>query len=178
MIKFHNWLEGKILAHIAGASGSGKTTLANKLSTIYPNIIFKDLDDFDDEAVALLNWTNIRKNDYTDKMLFDLAKLRQQLMDNFIKSTSKSIIFVGHHTEGDNVLYIPTKNKFLLNVDAKTSAFRAYQRSQNEDPKYRRTLEDLPSDEKEAQEVINWLLKSGYKSLTHDQILQWMKNYS
>jgi ABC-type oligopeptide transport system ATPase subunit len=173
-MNFKKWLENDVLAHIAGASGSGKTTLGNKLASSYSGIIVKDLDEFDDEAERMLGWSNIRKKDYTDEMLLKLAKTRQQLMDDFIKRSNKPMIFVGHHTEGDHVLHIPTKNRFLLNVDAKTSAWRGYQRSQKEDPKYRRTLEELPQDEKEAQETIDWLLRNGYKSLSHDQILQWM----
>jgi adenylate kinase family enzyme len=175
-MNFKKWFENVVLAHIAGASGSGKTTLGNKLANNYSGIIVKDLDEFDEDAEQKLGWSNIRKKDYTDDMLSQLAKIRQQLMDDFIKKSNKPIIFVGHHTEGDNVLYIPTKNKFLLNVDAKTSAWRGYQRSQKEDPKYRRTMEELPEDEKEAQETIDWLLKNGYKFLSHDQILQWMMN--
>ncbi len=150
-MRFKEFIESQVLAHISGSSGSGKTFLANKLQKVYPNIIFKDLDEFDDEATEILGFT-IKKNNYTDQMLETLAKKRQELMDDFIKQSNKPIIFVGHHTEGDYVLDIPTKNRFLLNVDAKTSAYRAYIRSQKEDPKHRRTLEELPQDEKEAQE--------------------------
>ena len=173
-VKQELWLESEVLAHIAGASGSGKTTLGHKIASNYSGIVVKDLDEFDEEAEEILGYSDVRKKDYTDEMLSKLAKKRQQLMDDFIKTSNKPIVFVGHHTEGDHVLYVPTKNKFLLNVDAKTSAWRAYQRSQKEDPKYRRTLEELPQDEKEAEETINWLLDNGYKPLSHDQILKWM----
>ncbi len=177
MKSFKQWLlEGEVLAHISGASGSGKTTLANKLSLIHPHIAFKDLDEFDEEAEEILGWSKINKKNYTDEMLLHLANLRQKLMDDFIKKTNQPIIFVGHHMEGDNVLYIPTKNKFLLNVDAKTSAKRAYQRSQTEDPKHRRTLEELPDDESEAQETIDWLVNNGYKPMSHDQIAKWLNH--
>lgn len=175
-MKFKDFYEGQVLAHISGASGSGKTYLANELSKVYPSVIFKDLDEFDDEAVDILKYNNIRKSQYTDDMLLKLANLRQKLMDEFVAHHNKPIIFVGHHTEGEHVLNISTKNKFLLNVDAKTSAWQAYLRSQKEDIKHRRTLEELPEDEKEAQEVINYLLKNGYKKLDSKEIKDWMKN--
>lgn len=173
-MNFKKWFEGEVLAHIAGASGSGKTTLGRELASSHSSIIVKDLDEFDDEAENMLGYLDVGKKDYTDEMLSQLAKLRQHLMDDFIKRNNKPIVFVGHHTEGDHVLHVPTKNRFLLDVNAKTSAWRGYQRSQKEDSKYRRTLEELPQDEKEAQETIDWLLRNGYKLLSRNQILQWM----
>jgi ABC-type oligopeptide transport system ATPase subunit len=174
-MNFKKWFENEVLAHIAGASGSGKTTLGNEITSSYSGIVVKDLDEFDDEAEKMLGYSDVRKKDYTDEMLSKLAKTRQQLMDDFIKRSNKPIVFVGHHTEGDHVLHVPTNNRFLLDVNAKTSAWRGYQRSQKEDPKYRRSLEELPQDEKEAEETINWLLKNGYKPLSRNQILQWME---
>lgn len=176
-MKFFEWLEHRVLAHISGPSGSGKTTLANKLSISHPGVVFKDLDDFDDEATSILKFDGINKQNYTDKMLEVLAKKRQDLMNDFIEKSTKPIVFVGNHTEGDYVLNIPTKNRFMLNVDARTSAMRAYLRSQKEDPKFRRTLDELPEDQKEAQEVIDWLIKNGYKPLSDKQIAQWLDNY-
>ena len=176
-MKFFEWLEHNVLAHVSGPSGSGKTTLANNLSITHPKITFKDLDDFDDEATAILNFDGIKKQDYTDEMLKILANKRQDLMNDFIEKSNKPIVFVGHHTEGDHVLNIPTKNRFMLNVDAHTSAMRAYLRSQKEDQKFRRTLDELPEDQKEAQEVIDWLIKNGYKPLSDKQIAQWLDNY-
>lgn len=176
-MSFKRFLESKVLAHISGASGSGKTSIANELNLLYPHISFIDLDDFDEQAEKILNY-KVSKKHYTDKMLFKLAQKRQELMDKFIKESKNPIIFVGHHTEGDQVLYIPTETRILLNTDAKTSAWRAYLRSQNEKPEHRRTLEELPKDEKEAQEVIDWLLKNGYKSMSKQEILRWMReNY-
>lgn len=171
---FKQWIESQVIAHVSGASGSGKTTLANNLSKKYTNFIFKDLDEFDDEAEKILNF-KVKKQEYTDEMLESLFKQRQLLMDKFIKNSDKPIVFVGHHTEGKHVLDIPTKNRFLLDVDAKTSARRAYLRSQKEDPKYRRTLSDLPDDEKEAQETIDWLNKNGYRPLSQEEIKKWLK---
>lgn len=173
-MSFKLWLEGSVLAHVSGPSGSGKTTLANLMAKDYPNIVFKDLDDFDDQAVSTLGWTDVRKNDYTDEMLKELAELRQKLMDEFVRNSVKSIIFVGHHTEGDHVLDINTSNRFLLDVDAKTAAMRAWKRSQKEDPKHRRSLTDLPADEKEAQGVIDFLKTNGYRTMSVADFSKWL----
>lgn len=169
---------GKVLSHISGPSGSGKTTLVETLSKKYPNIAFKDLDEFDDLAVHLLGWGKVKKDDYTDLMLAKLAAKRQEEMDEFIIRSKKPVVLVGIHTEGDHVLDIPTNNKFLLDVDAKESAKRAYERSQHEDPKTKRSLSELPDDEKEAQEVIDFLKGSGYKLMTSEDIDEWIGNYS
>jgi adenylate kinase family enzyme len=97
-MNFKTWFEGEVLAHISGASGSGKTTLGQRLSNIYPNVIVKDLDEFDDEAVEALGWQQIKKKYYTNEMISKLAALRQKLMDEFVNKSSKPIVFVGHHT--------------------------------------------------------------------------------
>jgi ABC-type oligopeptide transport system ATPase subunit len=175
-MKFKQWMENRVLAHVAGPSGSGKTTLAKQLAAVHYDVLFKDLDDFDDEGEKLLGFDDIQKKNYTDEMLQQLAAKRQALMNDFVKKADKPIVFVGHHTEGDHVLDIPTNNRFLLNTDAKTSAKRGYQRSQNEDPKHRRTIDEIPEDEKEAQKIIDWLLSNGYKPLSKKEITQWMTN--
>jgi uridine kinase len=96
-MNFKKWLEGEVLAHIAGASGSGKTTLGHEIASSYSGIVVKDLDEFDDEAEKILGYSDVRKKDYTDEMLSNLAKTRQQLMDDFIKRSNKPMVFVGHH---------------------------------------------------------------------------------
>jgi adenylate kinase family enzyme len=168
----------EVLAHISGPSGSGKTTLAEKLAKKYPGIIFKDLDELDEEAVEQLGWGKIRKRNFSDQMLKSLADRRQKLMDEFILGSSRPIVFVGIHTEGPYVLNIPTKNRFLLDVDAEESAYRAYKRSQNEEPQYRRTLAELPGDITEAQKDIDFLLGHGYKPMSLGEISQWIDQYS
>jgi adenylylsulfate kinase-like enzyme len=162
----------KVIAHIAGPSGSGKTTLVNKLNKRRNNLIAVDLDQFDEEAEKQLGWERIRKKNYTSRMLKTLAGRRQTLMDNYIKSSKKPIVFAGHHYEDKHVLRIPTKNRFLLDVNAKTSARRAYRRSQKEAPRYRRLLSELPQDIKEAQEDINKLRKLHYKPMSPRDIIK------
>jgi len=62
----------------------------------------------------------------------------------------------------------------MLDVDAETAAQRAYERSLTEDPKYRRTLEELPRDIKEAQADIEAFLSMGYIAKSLKWILDWI----
>lgn len=157
------------IAHIAGASGSGKTTLGNKLQEKHKNIHVKDLDDFDDEASEHL-YPGVPKKKYTDEMINTLAGQRQWMLDDFMANSDKPVVLVGHHTEGKHQLHIPAESKYLLDVDAKTSAMRAFKRSQTEKPEHRRKMSELPLDEKEAQQDIDFLDKAGYKRMSPQQI--------
>lgn len=168
--------EGKVLAHIAGPSGSGKTTLLKKLSGKFKDIAFKDLDEMDDQAVFELGWKDIPKKKYSDEMIENLGYRRQKILDDYISSSFKPVVLGGHHTEGDFVLDVYTKNRFLLDVDAKTSAERAYERSQNEEEDHKRKLEELPEDIKEAEEIISFLKSHGYVKKTASQIEEWISN--
>ncbi len=178
-----NWFKttysqiNKVLGHIGGPSGSGKTTLLNELSIKYPQINFKDLDEFDDEACYDLGYFEINKDDFNDQMLKELADKRQELMDNYIKESKKPIVFGGYHTEDKYVLDIPTNNRWLLNTDAKTSAKRAYQRSLKEEPRFRRLESELPQDTQEAEEYINFLKSNNYQPLSAEEISQKVGNY-
>ena len=156
----------RILCHIAGPSGSGKTTLLEKIHNQFPSIITKDLDEFDDEASSMLGLDSTQKKAWQDEDFKKLADLRQKLMDDFIlQHKEQDIVFGGFHTEDKYVLIIPTENKFLLDVSAEESARRAYARSQSEDIKFKRSLEDLPSDIMEAQKEIDFLLEHHYKKM-------------
>ena len=177
-MRIYSIASNKVLAHVAGPSGSGKTTLVDKFSKLFPEINFVDLDEFDEEAEKILNYESIRKFNYTDEMLLKLYNKRQELMDKYIEESDKPVIFAGHHKEGDHVLNIPTQNKFLLDVDAETSAKRAWKRSQSEDPKYKRDIKDLPLDIQEAQEDIDFLLGSGYSPMSADDIEEFVRQKS
>jgi adenylate kinase family enzyme len=164
-----------VLAHIAGPSGSGKTTLINRLSKSLPHLNFKDLDEFDDQAEESLGFDDVMKKDFSDQMILDLFQRRQELLDQYIQDSDKPIVLAGHHWEGKHILDIPTENRFLLDVDAETSAIRALKRSQSEDVKYRRTKEELPGDIKEAQEDIDLLKKHGYEPMSPKKITKWLE---
>lgn len=161
-----------VIAHISGPSGSGKTTISKKIKKLYPEIIVQDLDDMDNLAADEL-FGDKPKKEYTDTDIKRLAKLRQELLDMFIKKhKNKSIVLVGHHTEGDTVLNVHTNNKWMLNTGPLTSAYRAYLRSQEEKPEHRRLLSELPDDYKEAKEVIGQLKELGYEKYSADEMVE------
>ena len=161
----------RLLCVISGPSGSGKTTLLKALSEEFPAIEFRDLDEFDNEVVDILDLPSKQSKSWSaadGKLLFEK---RQQLMDDVIENSDKSLVFGGIPFEDDKELRFPSETKkFLLGVDAKTSAMRAYKRSQTEGPNSRRKLSELPLDEQDAQADIDRLLKSGYEYASEDQI--------
>lgn len=164
-----------IICHIDGPSGSGKTTIGNKIKKLYPNINVKDLDEFDDEATEILHYTDIKKKDYSDSMLYKLYLVRQKLLDDYIKNTNKKIILVGVFTENPYILNFYTENRFLLNINAEESAQRAYKRSQHESIKEKRKLFEMPDDIKDNQKYIDFLTYNGYKPKSEKEILSWLK---
>jgi hypothetical protein len=166
---FEKWAE--VIAHVAGPSGSGKTTMLNQLSVKYPELVTKDLDDFDDAAASQLGWAGKRKAVYTDDMISTLAQRRQQLMDDFLKANQSSqVVLGGHHTEGPHALNLPTSNRFMLNTGAFNSAWRAYRRSQGEQADHRRRLTELPSDYREARKTQQELQGLGYQTKSPAEI--------
>lgn len=165
-----------VLCHIAGPSGSGKTTILTNISKLYPTIVTKDLDDFDDEASVILKLDSTQKKYWDDQNLLYLAELRQKLMNEFLKThKGYTVIFAGFHTEDKHVLHIPTQNKFLLDTDAKKSATRAFERSQSEKIEYRRKIEDLELDIQDAQNEIDFLTSQGYKKISNEEILKFIE---
>ena len=165
-----------VLCHIAGPSGSGKTTILAKIQKLYPTIITKDLDDFDDEASAILKLDSVQKKHWNDTDLLHLAKLRQKLMDEFLRLHKEdTVVFAGFHTEDSHILHIPTQNRFLLDTDAKTSATRAFERSQNERIEHRRKIEDLEFDIQDAQKEIDFLMSQGYVKISSEDILNFIE---
>jgi uridine kinase len=165
-----------VLCHIAGPSGSGKTTILAEIQKLYPTIITKDLDVFDDEASATLNLDSVRKKYWSDDNLLKLAELRQKLMNDFLKMHEKDIVILaGFHTEDAHILDIPTQNRFLLDTDAKTSATRAFERSQGEKIEHRRKIEDLELDIQDAQKEIDFLINEGYRKMSSEDILNFIQ---
>lgn len=154
----------RVLAHIAGPSGSGKTTIADLLKERRPDLRVRDLDEIDEEAEKILG-IETQKNT-SDAMLEQLYLKRQELLDAYLKEPGDAVL-VGHHTEN-----FTAEKKYLLDVDAETSARRAYERSLTEAPKYRRSESDLTLDEQEAQEVINSLTVRGYSRASAEAILE------
>ena len=161
----------KVLAHIAGPSGSGKTELANQLSGVIRNIVFRDLDEFDDVTIDTLGWTNIDKNDYTDHMLRQLVNYRQELISQFIQKSFQPIVFVGHHVEAGYVTLFHAPVRIVLNVSPRTAAVRRYKR-------YDYTKERLQRDIEIGQEDVRYLRSHGYILMSPRQVYNIMVKWS
>ena len=162
-----------VIAHIAGPSGSGKTTLLQKIETKFPQILTKDLDEFDDQAEEILGYTEFKKKNYTDEMLKTLVDKRQELMDSFLeKNIGTPIVLGGHHVEDErHVLDVKTNTKLLLNTSPLTSAWRGYLRSQKEEPEHKRKLTELPFDYGEAKDDVQRYTTLGYKKMSPVDIM-------
>lgn len=160
---------GNVIAHIGGASGSGKTHLLEALKAKYPHLNTKDLDEFDEQGEKDLGYKHIRKKNYSDEMLANLAKKRQELMDQYIGSND-NIVLGGHHTEADHILSIPTNNKMLLDRGPLRSSIQGYIRSQISG-QHPRSIFDLRSDYAEANDTIRDLKKENYKPHSYNDIL-------
>lgn len=167
--------EAKVLAHIAGASGAGKSTLLDLIKEKYPNVIVKDLDDIDDDARDALGLLKI-KDDWTDEQFNEHQKMKQKVLNDFVKENEGSqIVLAGFHSEGagEYAIDISTSNKFLLDVDAETAAQRAFQRSENNSTQTR-SLDELPQDIEEAQADIDAIKAMGYLPKSAEEILSWV----
>lgn len=160
-----------VIMHIAGPSGSGKSTLLKEIEKKFPSVTVADLDDFGDDAEKNLELDTKDKDDYTDEEFDQVHDETQRLLDEFIEDHD-NIVLGGHHTEDDFMLEVPTKNKFMLKVSPTESALRALKR----DPDTR-SIEDLPFDIKEAEEVVKQLKDLGYKPASPKQILRFLKHH-
>lgn len=167
-----------ILYHIAGPSGSGKTTLQKRISQEIQGVICKDLDDFDNEASNTLGLNSVHRRTWSEDSYIKLANKREELMNNFVLNSELPVIFVGNNREGRIVIDVPAKNKYLLDIDAETSAKRAYERSQKESLEHRRDIKDLQFDIKEAQETIEFYSSQGYVRKNAEDIISEIKNLS
>lgn len=168
---FKEWLLNNkfdnVVCHIAGPSGSGKTTLLDKIKKQFPNMLTKDLDDFDDDARKILNYPQ-DKSHYTDKMLEKLTDKKQKLLDKFIKDNEQNnIVFGGLNIEDNNyILDVHTNNKFLLNTSADTSYKRLCKRNRQCSDK----------DLELAKQDIRWFKSHGYKPMLDKDIIDYIKN--
>jgi len=176
-----------VIAHLVGQAGSGKTYFIEKtLEKKYPEMVVKDLDDFDDEADAVVggdkSWRQSGKADQTDQKLarkhFDEV---QSLVDQFLSSNSDKKVFLAGMSvfpwvEGDNQLDLgnPT-HKFYLNRGTPEEIVQ--QRVQRDLEKASlKGIMKKPTEEDQKNEIA-WakkekaqLLSAGYKSATPEEI--------
>lgn len=166
--------KSEVVAHVAGPSGSGKTTLLDKIKHINPGLVVKDLDDFDNDARKLPQFSG-KKRDWDNIKLENLAKHRQAEVDRFISDNKdKSIVFGGHHIEGQNTINFPAENRYLLNTGALLSAWRRRRRSKGSANE--RTLGDFIKDYREGRDDISKLKSLGYSETDGKSILESLRS--
>lgn len=174
-------IAGGVFMHIGGPSGSGKTTLMEEIQVKYPQVICKDLDELDEEATEVLGlspgWKNTGK--YTDELAEEHFKVKQSLLDNFIKSHSgEKIILVGIHSEGDNILNFHPQYKILLN----TSPTESLKRRVKRDKKIRggwefwKDKDFMDSELRESEKIVQDLQSADYMSLSAVEVLNLLED--
>ncbi len=93
-----------VIAHLAGQAGSGKNYfIDNFLLKAYPDLVVKDLDDFDDEADAVVASGPADKTWRADINNVDQELARkhfeyvQALLDSFISDYFNNLFFAFRH---------------------------------------------------------------------------------
>ena len=186
--KYLNEEQGSsVIAHLVGQAGSGKTYfIENTLLKKYPEIVAKDLDDFDDAADEALNldgktWRQSGDPNQIDQEIakkhFDTV---QGMVNQFISANSDKKIFLAGMSvfpwvQGNNELDIGNAQmKIYLDIDPQVSAKRRIARDVekglygDEKP----TQEELEAELKWAAEEKSQLLSSGYKAATPEEIVK------
>jgi hypothetical protein len=176
-----------VIGHLVGQAGSGKTYfIDNTLLKKYPEIVAKDLDDFDDEADAAVASGKGDKSWRMDLPSVDqkLAQKHfdevQNLVNQFISENSaKKIFFAGMNifpwVQGNNELDIGNPElKAYLNVDPEVSARRRIERDVEKGlyDDQKPTQEEWESELKWAAEEKAQLLSSGYECATPEEIVK------
>ena len=178
-----------VIAHLVGQAGSGKTYfIENILLKKYPEIVAKDLDDFDDEADAAVasgkgdkTWRQSGDPNQIDQKIarkhFDTV---QGLVDQFISANSDKKIFLAGMrifpwVQGNNELDIGNPQmKIYLDIDPQVSAKRRIARDVekglygDDTP----TQEEFEAELKWAAEEKAELLSAGYKATTPEEIIK------
>mgnify|MGYP003335777811 CR=1 FL=1 len=170
-------LAGGVFMHIGGPAGSGKTSLLEEIEAKYPQIICKDLDEFDQEAEEILglnpNWKG--SEELWERWGEESYRIKQDLLDRFISShLDQKIILAGIESEGEYSLQIYPQHSILLDTSAAESLSRRIKRDKEiagnsgfwDDP------ESLESELQENEKIIQDLTSSGYLSLSPDQVME------
>lgn len=146
----------KIIIHVSGPSGSGKTTLGNKLISRFGNkIVVKDVDglrnEFIKEFYGEKEWSVIDKDVY------------QKYISNFVKDTTKPLIFVGLNTMPwwhKSFYYdMHSNNNFYIKIDDTVVLTQKCTRFFKDIVNDKRAMEDLVRNNekfiKKVQEAIS-----------------------
>lgn len=164
----------EVFAHISGPSGSGKTTLMEEIKALNPDVVEKDLDEFDEEATKEMgldkNWKQTSWSEDTQKEHY---AIKQSLLDDFIERNAGSkIVLVGLHSEGDDQLTFNAKHKILLNTDPKESIKRRIKRDREAGGwNFWDDKDSLRSEMEESERIVNDLKLEGYTPMLPEEIL-------
>ncbi|MAH97962.1 MAG: hypothetical protein CMA12_01255 [Euryarchaeota archaeon] len=183
--------ESSVIAHLVGQAGSGKTYfIENTLLKKYPEIVAKDLDDFDDEADAAVasgkgdkSWRmDLDENNHAkdQKLARKHFETVQNLVDQFISANSDKKMFLAGMSvfpwvKGNNTLNIGNPQlRIYLDIDPEISAKRRIDRDVKKGlyGDHKPTQEEWESELKWAAEEKAQLLGMGYKATTPEEIVK------
>jgi len=170
-----------VLMHLGGPSGSGKTSLLEKIDQLYPEVICKDLDEFDEEASEELGlipgWKN--SEDLWDKWGEEHFEIKQQLLDDFISAhAGKKIILAGIASEGEYSLQFLPQFRILLNTPLEESLSRRIKRDKDHPGAYKfwKNPKSMEEERREGAKIIKELTSAGYESLSADEVIDLLES--
>lgn len=165
----------EVFAHISGPSGSGKTTIMEEISSLYPDVVTKDLDEFDEEATEEMGLDPLwKQTSWSEELQREHYKIKQKLLDDFIMANAgRKILLVGIHNEGAESLSFNAKHKILLDTSPKESMERRIKRDSEwgKGWNFWDSEEDILSELQESEEIVRYLITESYVPMSRDEIL-------
>ena len=165
----------EVFAHISGPSGSGKTTLMEEIASLHPDVVVKDLDEFDEEATEEMGldpgW---KQNSWSEELQREHYKIKQNLLDNFIEENAgKRTLLVGLHEEGGDALHFNPRHKILIDTGPTESMRRRVKRDKKLSSTYEFWKDQgaMASELEESEKIIQSLTSEGYTSMSREEIL-------
>lgn len=165
----------EVFAHISGPSGSGKTTLMEEITSLHPDIVAKDLDEFDEEATEGLGldpgW---KQTSWSEELQREHYKIKQRLLDNFIEENAgKRTLLVGLHEEGGDALHFNPRHKILIDTTPTESMRRRVKRNKKLSSTYEFWKDQgaMASELEESEKIIQSLTSEGYAPMSREEIL-------
>lgn len=123
-----------VVAHIAGLSGAGKSTLMEELGRAHPELVTKDLDEIDQQAMDALH-PGRQKSEFSNDQLRPVGEYRQKLLDAFLaQHADRPVLLAGIHQEPYGDFRIPAQNRVMLDTGPLRSTFRGALRNRQFGP--------------------------------------------
>lgn len=170
----------EVFAHISGPSGSGKTTIMEEISSLYPDVVTKDLDEFDEEATEEMGLDPLwKQTSWSEELQREHYKIKQKLLDDFIMANAgRKILLVGIHNEGAESLSFNAKHKILLDTSPKESMERRIKRDSEwgKGWNFWDSEEDILSELQESEEIVRYLMTKSYVPMSRDEIFSLFEN--